>query len=156
MTQVLLAVVVVLTVLLVALAGFVVRLRGEVRRLAGDLAEVRGLPAEEPRRSRHARPPMERSRQARPPARLPTENVVVITELSEESPELADVSPARIASVTFGRPLIKAAAFGYGVRRALGEEHRVRMTLAFRQELRRQRKLRRRSARAAPIPGSGP
>ena len=73
------------------------------------------------------------------------ERVPVITELNgaaaSSSPNL---TTARVASVTLGRPLIKAASLAYGVRRALDEEHRIRMQVAFRSELRRQRKLRRR------------
>jgi hypothetical protein len=80
---------------------------------------------------------------------------VLITQVSEELPEVADVTTARVASVTLGRPLIKVAAFAYGVRRALDEEHRLRMTLAFRHELRRQRKLRRRAPRAPAAPMTG-
>jgi hypothetical protein len=162
MTQVLLAVDVVLAILLTALSVAVLRLRGEVRRLI-DAAE--GLGAA-PGESRPARPPVEegsrRSRQARPLARpaedegrSPVEGVVVITELTDASPGPADITRARIASVTLGRPLIKLAAFSYGLRRALDDEHRLRTTLAFRQELRRQRKLRRRSARTTPMQESG-
>lgn len=55
-----------------------------------------------------------------------------------------DLTAARVASVTLAEPLIKVAAFTSGVRRALGEEHRIRVSATFRRELRRQRKLRRR------------
>jgi len=55
-----------------------------------------------------------------------------------------DLTAARVASVTLAEPLIKVAAFTHGVRRALGEEHRIRVSATFRRELRRQRKLRRR------------
>jgi hypothetical protein len=56
----------------------------------------------------------------------------------------ADLSTARIASVTLGGPLIKVAAFSHGVRHALDEEQRMRISYAVRKELRRQRKMRRR------------
>ncbi len=59
-------------------------------------------------------------------------------------PRDSDLTAARLASVTLAEPLIKVAAFTSGVRRALGEEHRIRVSATFRRELRRQRKLRRR------------
>lgn len=81
--------------------------------------------------------------------------IAVITELAEPPADVPNLTTARIASVTLGRPLIKVAALAYGVRAALDSEHRLRMTLAFRSELRRQRKLRRRARQAAPAPSTG-
>ncbi len=60
------------------------------------------------------------------------------------APRDPDMTAARVASVTLSEPLIKVAAFTHGVRRALDEEQRMRMSATFRRELRRQRKLRRR------------
>lgn len=155
MTQVLLAVVVALAVLLVALAVVVRRLRAQVRRLADGVAEMRLLAPPGPRLSRQDQPSAPPARQDSPTPGdgVGPSDVTVITQLSEVP---ADLTTARIASVTFGRPLIKVAAFAHGVRRALEDEQRVRMAVAFRQELRRQRKLRRRATRATPVPGSGP
>jgi len=150
MAQVLFVAVVALALLLAITCVVVWRLHAQVRRLAGELTSLRPT-AEEG--SRQARPPVAEaeSRQARPP-------VPVITRLSDETVP-ADLTTARVASVALGRPLIKVAAFSYGVRRALDDEHRLRMRLAFRQELRRQRKTRRRAARTAaavgPVAGSG-
>ncbi len=80
----------------------------------------------------------------------PVSALPVITEPSD-----GDVTTARVASVTLAEPLIKAAAFTSGLRRALDEEHRMRFSAAFRRELRRQRKLRRRQ-RASRLRDSGP
>ncbi len=65
-----------------------------------------------------------------------------------------DLTTARIASVTLGRPLIKVAALSHGVRHALDEEQRMRISYAVRKELRRQRKIRRRR-RAEQAPSKG-
>ncbi len=59
-------------------------------------------------------------------------------------PRDGEVTAARVASVTLAEPLIKAAAFTAGLRRALDEERRMRILATFRRELRRQRRLRRR------------
>ncbi len=83
-----------------------------------------------------------------------TEQVSVITRVPE--PE-DDPTTARIASVALGGPLIKVAAFSYGVRHALDEEQRMRISYAVRMELRRQRKMRRRRrAQRAPSEGWRP
>jgi alkylation response protein AidB-like acyl-CoA dehydrogenase len=68
--------------------------------------------------------------------------VPVITGMSEADD--VDLSATRVASVTLSGPLIKAAAFSHGVRHALHEEQRMRISYAMRKELRRQRKMRRR------------
>jgi hypothetical protein len=54
-----------------------------------------------------------------------------------------------VASVALGEPLLKAAAFGFGVRRALSAESRNRIGFEMKRELRRSRKQRRREMRAA-------
>lgn len=63
-----------------------------------------------------------------------------------------DPSVTRVASVTLAGPLIKVAAFSHGVRRALAEESRMRVAHAFRRELRRQRRMRRKPAGSATGP----
>ncbi|MDQ3485019.1 MAG: hypothetical protein M3445_06365 [Actinomycetota bacterium] len=72
------------------------------------------------------------------------EDVRVITNLDDHPDPDRDLTTARIASVTLGGPLIKVAALSHGVRRALREEHRMRIAYVVRKELRRQRKVRRR------------
>lgn len=59
-------------------------------------------------------------------------------------PREVDWNVARVASVTLAEPLVKVAAFTHGVRHALNEEQRMRVSATFRRELRRQHKLRRR------------
>lgn len=93
-----------------------------------------------------------------PPATAgpPPERVAVITDLAAE-PAGVEPGAARIVSVTVGVPLIKVMAFSAGVRRALSEEHRMRVAHAVRKELRHQRKMRRRRrAGRAPSPGWRP
>ena len=94
---------------------------------------------------------------AQPPAEQPVshqsderdEDVSVITRLDGDPDP--DLTTARIASVTLGGPLIKVAALSHGVRRALREEHRMRIAYVVRKEMRRQRKMRRRGrAERAP------
>ena len=80
------------------------------------------------------------------------EDVSVITRLDVDPGD--DPTTARIASVTLGGPLIKVAAFSHGVRRALREEHRMRIAYVMRKEMRRQRKIRRRR-RSEPTPSQG-
>ena len=74
------------------------------------------------------------------------DRVAVITDISDRLGVAGDdeLTRARIASVTLGGPLIKVAAFSHGVRHALDEEQRMRISYAVRKELRRQRKMRRR------------
>lgn len=77
------------------------------------------------------------------------EPVPLITGLrADTGGDGVEPSAARIASVTLGPTLIKIAAFSHGVRRALGDEQRMRVSYAVRKELRRQRKLRRRRRRS--------
>jgi hypothetical protein len=75
-------------------------------------------------------------------------HVPLITAMSEPSAldgvDGVELNGARVDSVTLSGPLIKAAAFTHGVRRALAEEPRMRIHYGMRKELRRQRKMRRR------------
>lgn len=54
-----------------------------------------------------------------------------------------------VLSSVVAEPLVKALAFGYGVRRALSPQNRNRIRFEVRREVRRARKLRRRDARRA-------
>lgn len=121
---------------MVLLGRQVGRLRAEVQVLAGGRHHVH-----------------EESRELRIPSPVaPDELVHTPTPLGPPEVE-PDLSVARVASVTLAGPLIRVAAFSYGVRRALAEESRMRIAYAFRKELRRQHKLRRRRTVAAGPPG---
>jgi hypothetical protein len=167
MTEVLVVVVIALCGAVAALSVAVLRIRADVRELV-DIHEVEepetdGEPAVLPRQRS-----VIRQQQARSPAHPPeigyeaaprtvAEEVPVITQLSETTDALpSDLTAARVASVALGRPLIKAAAFAYGVRRALDQEHRIRMQVAFRSELRQQRKRRRSTVAASSTSESRP
>ncbi len=151
-------------VLVLALGLLVWRLHGEVRRLGAEVTALRsGTVPEvsqpqpvvvEPREplAEEGRRPVPVAEDDRPVVSTAstTEPVPVITGLTKDQPAVgAEPSAARIASVTLGPPLIKIAAFSYGVRRALSEEQRMRVSYAVRKELRRQHKLRRRRRRSA-------
>src|SRR4051812_34930067 len=70
-------------------------------------------------------------------------DISVITDISDrlrgvdgaEGDDDLDLTTARIASVTLGGPLIKVAAFSHGVRHALDEEQRMRISYVVRKEL---------------------
>jgi hypothetical protein len=113
--------------LLIALAYLVGRLQGEVRRLKAR-ADVPVAPVVGP---------------PQPLSRVERIDVPVITALSSPVDE-PDPGVSRVATVTLARPLVKVAAFSYGLRRALDDERRFRVRSAMRVELKRQRKMRRR------------
>ncbi len=56
---------------------------------------------------------------------------------------------SQVVDATLGRPLVRAAVLGHGIRRALRAEHRDRMRSMMRREFNRRRKLRRRAGRRA-------
>lgn len=90
----------------------------------------------------------------RPEADHRPEDVPVITQMAQQVDDV-DPTTRRVASVTLARPLIKVAALGYGVRRALDDEHRLRVRLTMKRELKRQRKMRRRRrSGSASTPGA--
>jgi hypothetical protein len=163
MTEVAVAIAVAAAVLALVLLTVVVRQNRAVRQLSSDLDETRSALAtireqgeqlltqhEETTRA------LELALTALPPTEAATvdaeQDVTVITDISDRLRGVSgratgvddDLSTARIASVTLGGPLIKVAAFGHGVRHALDEEQRMRISYAVRKELRRQRKMRRR------------
>lgn len=74
----------------------------------------------------------------------------VITDVGTPSasrePNVAD---RVVLSATLGEPLVKVAAFGHGVRRALAPETRNRIFFEMRREVRRSRKERRREMKQA-------
>lgn len=84
-----------------------------------------------------------------PPEPLPaaTDPAWVITHVGEETGESA-VAPVAVAdrlvlSATLGEPLVKAAAFSHGLRRALSAESRNRIWFEMRREVRASRRRRR-------------
>lgn len=66
-----------------------------------------------------------------------------------DQPDPIQVSTGRVVSATLGEPLIKVAALGHGVRRALREEKRAHLVYQVRREYRRRRKATRSATRAA-------
>jgi hypothetical protein len=106
-------------------------LRAQVEELSSELAAARGA------------------------ASVPSpQTEYVITTAGEHRVDAADLStvPDRaVLSVTLGEPLVKLAAFGYAVRRALSPETRNRIAFEMRREVKRARKERRRAARRARV-----
>jgi hypothetical protein len=83
-----------------------------------------------------------------------TQTEYVITTAGETGPrrqDLPQVPERAVLSVTLGEPLVKLAAFGYGLRRALAPESRNRIAFEMRREVKRARKQRRRAARRARV-----
>jgi hypothetical protein len=75
----------------------------------------------------------------------------LITTVGEPAgvPESAHVPDRLVLSATLGEPLVRIAAFGYGLRRALAPESRNRIVFEMRREVKRARKQRRRRTRRA-------
>jgi hypothetical protein len=83
-------------------------------------------------------------------AMAPPQAEYVITTAGDPAAREGDppqVPERAVLSVTLGEPLVKAAAFGYGLRRALSAETRNRIAFEMRREVKRVRKERRRAAR---------
>lgn len=158
-------------VLIVMLVWFMVRLQRQVRQLSSELTDLRESLQHESASSaaeQITEPPESDFEPEPEPEHEPAaafeapamglaeqpEQVSVITAIPEPEDDLTTV---RIASVALGGPLIKVAAFSHGVRRALDEEQRMRISYAVRKELRRQRKIRRRRrSQRAPSEGWRP
>lgn len=102
-------------------------LRGRVEQLSAELAASR----------------------AASPAVHDTE--YVITSAGEDADDLPRVPERAVLSVTVGEPLVKAAAFGYALRRVLSAESRNRIAFEMRREVKRSRKARRRAARRTRV-----
>jgi hypothetical protein len=121
----------VLVVVVAALSLAVLSLRRQLREVTSQLADL----------------------SSRPDApHLPAvADVAPVYSLPDTRTDVDLVPTARVASVTLGGPMIKVAAFSYGVRHALREEHRVRMAYLMRKELRRQLKLRRMARRRSHV-----
>lgn len=143
-------------VLLVALVGAVAMLavrRGESTRAAAlDAAreDVESLRAQVEELSGELR----RARSATPAVLPSTEFVITTAGEHPTSPARSSrpqVPEGAVLSVTLGEPLVKIAAWSYGVRRALAPESRNRIAFEMRREVKRSRKERRRSARRARV-----
>jgi hypothetical protein len=72
----------------------------------------------------------------------------LITDVGEPRPEQT-VADRLVLSATLGEPLVKAVAFGHGLRRALSPRARNRILFEMRREVRRTRKQRRREMKQA-------
>lgn len=140
MATVLLAVAAVLGLIGLAWLGWlVVALRWRVDRLEMELRQVRDTVGAEwrPRRAPEPGPAVD--------------SVPVITGVGESQlSQPGDPAAASVVSLVAADPMIKLAAFTYGVRRALGEEQRMRVVYAFRKELKRRRRMQRQEAVRPP------
>lgn len=147
----------------VVVLGLVVVLLGrEVHRLRVEV-ETLGQALDRPPRDQHPGPVPPKPlgdvapAQTRAPDEAARDEVVIRPTTLGPAEVEPDPGVARVASVTLSAPLIKVAAFSHGVRRALDEESRMRVAYAFRKELRRQRRVRRKRAvaRSAGPPRDG-
>jgi len=102
----------------------------------------------------HYRDEIEQLRAAHTPASptsipsTPTVAEFIITDAGAADPEPV-VDDRIVLSATLGEPLVKVAAFGHGVRRALSPRSLNRIRFEMRREVRRARKQRRRDMRQA-------
>jgi hypothetical protein len=88
---------------------------------------------------------------------LPVTQEYLITTAGTVGPTPTVVPDRAVLSLTLGRPLVKMAAFAYGVGRALSPENRNRIAFEMRREVKRSRKQRRREQRRrTPAPGASP
>ena len=91
---------------------------------------------------------VERARLA--PVPVMPETGFLITDVGapgNDDPPADDVRTQMVLAGFVAEPLVKALAFGYGVRRALSAQNRNRIRFEIRREVRRARKERRRGAR---------
>ena len=107
-----------------------------------ELAELRGRFDELVDRTERLR------EQPAAPSVVPSSELLITTAGVASSP--AAPAPDRVVlSGTIGEPLVKAVAFGHGLRRALSAESRNRIVFEMRREVRRARKQRRRDLKQA-------
>ena len=112
------------------------RLRGQVHRSEADLRALN-------ERMDELAEEAERARMAAAAAPVAPQAEYLITSVGEPVPDRV------VLSAAVGEPLVKAVAFGYGVRRALRPETRNRIAFEMKREIKRARKQRRREAKAA-------
>jgi hypothetical protein len=133
-----------LVLLSTVLALLLVRGRAESRRhLAAAQAETDELRA----RLDQLAARLEETSTAMTRAESTRETAYVITDAGT-SEAAANVPDRVVLSATVGEPLVKAVAFGHGVRRALSAESRNRIWFEMRREVRASRRRRRRENRA--------
>jgi type VI protein secretion system component VasK len=146
MSAVQIACVVVSALALVLACALVVSARANRRRTAALEAQVAAL-----------------AEQVRIPTPAPPEPVPVVhvlepleTSIDDQGRRIAVPTNGQIVDATLGQPLVRAAALGHGLRRALRPESRDRIAGVMRREFRRRRKLRmkagRRASRLAVVP----
>jgi hypothetical protein len=86
-------------------------------------------------------------------ATMPRETATVaeflITDAGTARDDFAPVDDRLVLSATLGEPLVRAAAFGHGLRRALSPRSLNRIRFEMRREVRRSRRQRRREMRQA-------
>jgi hypothetical protein len=135
--------VILIVVVVLGLGGRTLSLARQVQDLRAEVAAL----------AQHDEPAeLERPGEVPQPIDKPAEEVVLRpTPLGPGDAE-PDLSVTSLAVVTLSGPLIKAAALSHGVRRALTEETRMRAAHAFRKELRRQHRMRRRNNGAVAGP----
>lgn len=84
------------------------------------------------------------ARSPQPPVGHDTEYLITDAGALQDLPQVPERA---VLSVTVGEPLVKAAAFGWALRRVLSAESRNRIGFEMRREIKRARKARRRAAR---------
>lgn len=77
---------------------------------------------------------------------LETRDAYLITDAG--TPAVPNVSDRVVLSATLGEPMVKAVAFGHGLRRALSPESRNRIWFEMRREVRASRRRRRQELKA--------
>ncbi|GAB2757416.1 hypothetical protein [Nocardioides pakistanensis] len=85
--------------------------------------------------------------EARPPQAPVAHDAEYLITDAGAARDLPQVPERAVLSVTVGEPLVKAAAFGWALRRVLSAESRNRIAFEMRREVKRARKARRRAAR---------
>ncbi len=145
-------------VLIVLLLMLVLGQRRRLERLTDQVQSLRSMAAVEPPAARAEPAPTPMAAPTPVVASPPDESrVAVITGLRADGPAPAgsELTTSRIVSVTLAGPMIKVAAFSHALRVALDDEHRMRVAYAFRKELKRQRKMRRRAGSRPPTQREG-
>ena len=117
--------------------------RASARRATAEIAALRAR-VESLDTQRFARHPT-----AEPGAEPQVAEFLITDVGMEEQEATQEVSSGLVLSATIGEPLVKLAAFAYGVRKALTPENRNRIRFEMRREIRRARKARRAAGRAA-------
>jgi hypothetical protein len=90
--------------------------------------------------------PQQRGR-SREPLETPAFLITDAGSVPVEPVEQVEVPDRLVLTATFGTPLVKVAAFGHGMRRALSAESRNRIWFEMRREVRSARKRRKRAVR---------